>query len=486
MKGRFLRDGIIYGGATLLTGASNLVLVAVYTRAIDRSEFGAVEYINVLQILIQVIVGVELTQAIARFYGGSEADPERRAYASTGFWALVTAYGVVCGALFLAADRVEPVLLGSTLAPGTLRPALVSVFLAIIFYVVRSQLRWELRPARYALASSIAAVSIIALSWYLLLVLRLGVIGAFVASGTGYGLGVASCLVGLRRTYSWSFDATKLKTMVRFSAPLTLSTLALFVAGYGDRFVVRAVMDFDDLGVYAAGARVASVIALATAGLQLSAAPLIFRYHQLSETPTTLGQILRVFMAGGLVGVLALAAVAPEVMAVFAPAAYAGATRVVPLLALATILASGYIFLPGLALNNMTMRFAAINIVAAALSLASVAALASAYGVAGAALGALAGSALGFAMHTIFSQRVYPLPMNRRRIVAVVLLALATIAVGWALDGQEPLLLLGRIALSTASAAGVILILLDAPDRAMIRALLFRPLAFARPRIGPL
>lgn len=483
MKERFLRDGLIYGGATLLTGMSNIVLVSVYTRAIDRPQYGAVEYINVLQLLIQVIVGIELTQAIARFYGSSESEAERRAYASTGFWTLVMAYGTVCLGGFLAADQLETVVLGGAIGPGVLRPALVSVFLAILFYVVRSQLRWELRPARYALASLVTAVTIVVLSIYLLLVLRLGVIGVFVASGAGHGLGVITCLIGLRRTYRWSFDAAKLGTMLRFSAPLMVSTLALFAAGYGDRFVIRATMSFDDLGIYAAGARVASVIALATAGFQLGAAPLIYRYYRLPETPPALGRILRLFMAGGLVGVLGLAAVAPELVALFATPAYAEASRVVPLLAMATILASGYIFLPGLTLHDMTTRFAAINIVAAAASLASITALAGAYGVVGAALGALCGAALGLAMHTFFSQRVYRLPVDPRRIAAAILIVLATVAFGWTIEGQTLAMLLARVGLSIGSAAVVVLVTLDAADRSMVARLLSVPFASSRPSI---
>jgi O-antigen/teichoic acid export membrane protein len=483
MKGRFFRDGLIYGGATLLTGLSNVVLVSVYTRTIDRSAYGAVEYINVLQLLIQLIVGFELTQGIARFYGGTAAEAERREYASTGFWTLVVAYGVACAALFVAADGVQASLLGDAVPLGILRPALVSVYVAIMFYVVRSQLRWELRAARYALASLIAAMSVVGLSVYLLLVLRTGVIGVFVATGVGYGLGLGSCLYGLRRTYSWSFNVHKLKTMLRFSAPLTLSALALFAANYGDRFVIRAAMGFDDLGVYAAGGRVASVIALASAGFQLGAAPLIYRHYRQPETPATLAQLLRIFMAAGLIGVLALAAFSPELVAVFATPAYAGAARIVPLLALATILASGYIFLPGLTVNNMTSRFAAINIAAAAISLVFIAVLAQAHGVVGAAAGALSGASVGLGLHAFYSQRVYRLPVDWWRIVAGLGLAIAAIAFGWSLDRPEPTLLLGRITAFLVSGTGVAMLMLNAADRAMIRDLLATPLTPSRPSI---
>jgi O-antigen/teichoic acid export membrane protein len=432
-----------------------------------------------------VLAGLELTQAIARFYGGSETDVERRSYASTGFWFLVVAYGIVCAGLFIAGDHVEAALFGGIVQTGILRPALASIYLWIMFYAVRSQLRWELRAKSYAVASLIAVVSTVSFSAYLLLVLHMGLVGVFVGSAVGYGLGVAACLYGLRGTYAWSFDVRKLRTMLAFSLPLTVSTLALLAANYGDRIVIRAAMGFGDLGVYAAGAKVASVIALASAGFQLGAAPLIYRNYRRPEMPETLAQIFRLFMAVGLVGVLALAAFSPELVAIFATSAYGEASRVVPALALATVLASGYIFLPGLTLSNMTSRFAAINITAAGASLVLIAALAQVYGVVGAAVGALAGASLGFALHALFSQRVYQLPVDWRRIVAALALAVGAIAVGWSLGVREPAFLIGRITLLIVSAAGVFILALNGADRLLIRRLIAAPLTSGRTSIDP-
>lgn len=475
MKGQFFKDGAIYGAATILSGISNVLLVSIYTRAIEQSVYGAVEYLLVFQVLIQAVVGLELTQGIARFYGGADTDADRRAYASTGFWSLVAAYGLVCAVLFLAADQVEAALFGGAIESGILRPAVVSLYLWVMFYVVRSQLRWELRAATYALASLIAAVSVVSISAYLLLVLHLGVTGVFVGSAAGYGLGVLTCLYGLRGTYAWSFDVDKLKHMLRFSLPLTVSTLALFAASYGDRVIIRAAMGFDDLGVYAAGARLASIIAMASAGFQLGAAPIIYRHYQRPETPETLAQLLRLFLGAGLVGVLAFTGVSIEMMAVFAAPGYAEAWRVVPLLALATVLASGYIFLPGLSLNNMTARFAAISVTTAVLTLIFIAVLAPAYGIVGTALGALGGAGAGFCLHAIFNQRVYALPVSWLRIIVAIVIVVGAIALTAVIGGEGPGSLLGRILLSVVSAHAIIMVLLTPGDRTLVAQLLSAP-----------
>jgi O-antigen/teichoic acid export membrane protein len=485
LKREFLRDGLIYGGATLLTSLSSILLLSVYTRGLEPAEYGVVEFVTVLQVLIQVLVGLELTQGIARFYGGADTHEEGRRYASTGFWFLVIAYGVACGTLFLAAGAVDAALFRSAVEPGILRAAVVAIYLNVLFYAVRSQLRWELRAKEYAIASLAALVATASLSIYLLLVLRIGLAGVFAALAAGSGTGIVSSLIGLRGTYARIFDTGKLKTMLAFSLPLTVSSLALFAESYSDRFVIRATLGFDDLGVYAAGAKIAAVISLASAGFQLGAAPLIYRNYRRPETPGTLAQLLRFFIGLGLVGVTGLAALSVELLALFATPAYAGAAHIVPLLALATVLASGYIFLPGLTIRNLTSRFAAINISAAVIGITAIGVLAQLFGIIGAAIGALIGASVGFSLHAIFSQRVYPIPLEWWRVALALSVAVAAIALDSTMSQPGPGSLLGRVLVSAIAAGAISLVMLRAEDRATIGRMLGAVFASRRASRAP-
>jgi O-antigen/teichoic acid export membrane protein len=97
--------------------------------------------------------------------------------------------------------------------------------------------------------------------------------------------------------------------MLRFSLPLVLSSLALIFAAYGDRIILRSTLGFQDLGIYGIGARLAAVITLVINGFQLGAAPLIYRHYDEPSTPAALAQLMRLFLAACLVGVVGLAAV---------------------------------------------------------------------------------------------------------------------------------------------------------------------------------
>ncbi len=431
MKNQFLKHGVVYGAANLVTSLGAILLVPVYTRALPPSEYGIVDYVLVVQTLAQICAGLEMTQGIARFYAGAGLEEDRRAYASTGLWFLVGSFAFVCLLLYLAPMAVGTRLLGLT--DRTLFAlALASIYARMLFYALQSQARWELRSDIYSAASLVAVTCSVALVAYLLLVRGSGLMGVFAGLAAGYGLGCAFCLVALRHTYQLRFDAVKFQQMLRFALPLTVSSVALFFATYGDRLILKSSLGFHDLGIYGVGARLAAVITVAMNGFQLGAAPLIYRHHGDPETPATLAQLMRVFLAAGLLGVVALAAFSIELLMVFATPAYAAAWRVIPIVAFAIVLANLYIFVPGLTIRHMTGRFAAINIVTAAVTLLLVAVGVEFLGVIGAAVGAGGGSAVGFALHAASSQRVYRMPIEWGRLGAGVAIAALAVAATWA------------------------------------------------------
>jgi O-antigen/teichoic acid export membrane protein len=475
---QFFKHGLVYGAANLVSGLGTIALVPIYTRSLAPSEYGVVDYVAVIQILIQICASLEIMQAMALFCAGTERDDERSAYASTGLWFLVASFGVVCVALYVMASLFSIELLGPRQDASLLGLALLSIYVRILFFALQGQLRWQFRADLYSAASVVAALGSVGTVAYLLLGQGAGLPGVFAGLSVGYAAGCAFCLISLRHTYRWFFDRRRFGQMLRFSLPLVVSTLALFFAGYGDRFILKSTLGFHDLGVYGIAGRVAGVITLAINGFQLGAAPLIYRHHGQPSAPASLAQLIRLFLIAGLLGVAGLAAFSIELLRLFTTPEYAAAWRIVPVLALAIVLANLYTFTPGLIVRNMTRRFAIINIITAAASLLLIAGLLRVFGVLGAALGVLAGSAVGFALHAASSQRVYKVPIEWSRLGAGIGIAVSTIVVTSILGSSDLISLGARVVVFAATSAALVSVLSTGEERALAhRALASRSFA---------
>jgi len=469
MKRQFVKHGLVYGGANVISSMSSVLLVPIYTHALPPSEYGVVDYLVAVQALVQICAGLEITQGIARFYASAETDQQRQAYASTGFWFLLASCAGVCGVLYLAVRAGGGEFLGLGTASSLAGIALLSVYTRILFYVLQSQARWELRSDVYSLASVVAVSCTAAAVGYLLLVRHLGLAGVFWGLSIGYGLGCGFCLLSLRRTYRALFDPEKLRRMLRFSLPLVFSSLAIVFASYGDRIILRSVLGFHDLGIYGIGARIAAVITLVVNGFQLGAAPLIYRHYDEPATPAALAQLMRLFLAVGLVGVVGLSAFSIELLRAFATPEYSAAWRVVPVLAFAIVLGSLYVFVPGLSIRNLTGRFALISIATAAVSLVLVAVFVRLLGMVGASLGVLGGAAAGFALHAAFSQDVYPIPLEWRRLVGGLLITALTIAASWLIGAPGAVSFVLRLLLFSVSSVLLVEVLSTRQERGVVQ-----------------
>ncbi len=469
MKRQFLRHGLVYGAANLISGAGTVALVPIYTHALQPGEYGVVEYIAVLQILLQIGAGLEITQGLARFYAGAASSEDRRAYASTGFWFLIASFASVCAALYVTAWVFGARSVGLGEGSSLFGFALLSVYVRILFYSLQSQLRWELRSDLYSVASLIAVACTVSLVAYLLLVRHAGLGGVFRGLSAGYGIACVFCLFSLRHTYRWLFDARKFRQMLGFSLPLMFSSLALFFASYGDRLILKSALGFDELGIYGVGARIAAVITLAINGFQLGAAPLIYRHHDEPGAPAMLAQLMRLFLAVGLVGVVSLAAFSVDLLRLFTTPEYSAAWRLIPVLACAMLFANLYIFVPGLAIRNLTRRFAIINVGTATISLLLVAAFVRVWGPLGAALGVLCGAATGFCMHAAASQRVYRVPVEWQRLGVGCGVAALSVGSIWALASAGLTSLALRSVLCLGASLALVTVLSTRQERAWVR-----------------
>lgn len=406
----FLKDSLAYGLAGILARGVSLLLVPLYTRVLAPADYGTIDLLVVLATLVNLTVALEISQAVTRLYPDAPTREERVGLASTALFFTLGAYGVFAVAALAGAAPLGAVLLDAPERAGLVRLAVASIAAGGVLYFAQAQLRTELKARGYAAVSLVVAGVTIAVSLLLVIGLRQGVAGVLRAQLVGNLAGAALALYWTRESYAPRFDLDRLRAMLGFSAPLVPSGIAVFVALYVDRIVIKEVMTLRDVGVFGVGYRIASLAALLVLGFQGALTPLVYTHYRAPDTPAQIARLFRWFLALGMGVVAVLSLFAPELIRVFATREYDDAARVVPLLAPAVVASGMYIFAPGLGLAKRTGSIALVTTLGAVLNTGLNVLLVPRLGIAGAAASTLVSALCVFAAYMASSQRHYPVP----------------------------------------------------------------------------
>jgi O-antigen/teichoic acid export membrane protein len=414
-----LRHSGIYFGARIISGAASFVLIAVYTRLFDPQIFGELALALAATTFFSALVIDGLMLALLRYLPG-----DRNGARATMLWGLVLPLaGLCCGAaaaLFVFAPERWHI-------QAALCATLLLAIIGHRFQLATAQA--ELRPERYALLGSLESL------FDMVLGIGLVVLG-YGVSGVLLGTTLAALIVLAVGWRSWwigpsFFDWALGRQMLRFGTPLMLSTLFLWLATFGDRWLLALFAGAGQTGLYAAAYDLqmnllgVPIIVMQLAGIPLAASALTERGAQAAQNELRrLGALIALILLPEAVGIVMTG---PLLTSIFLGKEFrALSLSLLPILVTATFLKAlmmyvSYGFILA-ARTNLTLWAMAG---AAAIDLALNVALIPGYGPLGAAIAALAGFAVGFAIATASVRRVFPFPLPRPTLLTTAAVALA-------------------------------------------------------------
>lgn len=429
MLRNFLKDSIYYGLATCLSRGIGFLLVPLYTHVLSPEAFGSLDLLLAFANLITLTVALEVSQAVQRFYPDTADASEQRRLFSTAFWFSVAAYLGFTVLAWLATPVLAPVAMGRSNLELPFRIGLLYVFVNGIYIFLLNQLRCELRSREYSLVSFTATLFTTVTSVLLTLIAGLGLVGLLGAMTIGSAMGLALSFSLLRQRVCLQLDAQVLNRMLSFSLPLVPSGLAVFVNTYVDRLLINRLLSTGDVGIYGFAIRIATLATFLMVAFQASLTPLLYARYREPDTPAQLARLFRGFVVLALFSIVLLAACSRLLVLWLAPAAFAGAELVIPILALALLLAQMYIFAPGPALQAKTNVFWIVNGSVAFLNIVLNLILIPRFGLPGAAVATAVAAFAGFSTFMAVSQRLYPVPHRWSSLILACFTALPLVAV---------------------------------------------------------
>lgn len=411
-----------YTFAQLASRGTVLVWLLVLPSFLSAADYGALGLIVTVAALVNLVVPLEISQGLARYYPSAEP-PRKRAYVATAWTFTLLMLALAASAALIFARPACLFLLGDLRYLPVFRMAVLFFILNTIFYFLQSQFRWDFRPRDYTVATLIFAVVTLSASVAFAALFEDPLLGVLVGQFLGVGAGVVIGIVMLNRTLALGISNPSLKVMLRFSLPLVPASIALFLSSYASRFIVADLLDLRQVGIFVWASQLASIPALLLLGIQGALTPLVMKHHGDADTKVVLARTFETVVAAELLLCLGLGAFTPELVALLGYSQFAGAGVLVLMLAPAMLLLQLYVFAPGFAIAERTDLQLLVSIAAAIAAVAFNYVLIGPLGLLGAAAATLLASTFFLGCWLALSQRLYPLPVRWSRLAILVLAA---------------------------------------------------------------
>lgn len=485
-----VRHTLVYGSGFVTMAVAGLLLVPLYTHRLSPSSFGVLGLMLAFYGFMKQVYDLGFMNVIGRFYFDSDGEGEHHAAALDRLRAnglsFLTGYGAVLTlTLWVFASEWSQLLTQSSAHGDLVRIVAVTLYAECLTIVPLTLIRMQERSKLFVTISLLRFVATLALGILFVVVLGWGVRGALLANAASVVGVLVPLLPGylvLRRVRP---SRSMLRSMLSFGLPFFPVLLSNWFIEASDRYLLGLFKGTTEVGYYVLSYKVAQGVSLVVGAFSMGWAPMRYRIASQADAPAVYRRLTNAYVLAAGVLTVAVAVFAREIVAVIAPASYAPAADIVPLIAFSCALSGLYLLMvTGMGVAKKTKPMALIVGVAALANIGLNIPLIPRFGMQAAAVTTVLSSVIMTAGAWYYSQRVYPIPYDLRRLGRVTAAAAVTVAVTVALTPGT-----GLMGLACASGAVLVfvalLVAIDAigpAERAAVRAWPGRARAYVRPR----
>lgn len=444
---RLATTGAAYGAGAVAQKVIAVALLPLYTRYLSPADYGAAEVLLQTVLALVLLVRFGLIEAVFRFYFESHEPAARRQLIRAAMYFVAGAGGVTAALLAVTAGPVSEALLGHH-DPELVRIAALGLWVLALGEVLMAVFRVEGRPGAYLGASGLSLVASVAATTWMVVFLDMGAEGLLL----GNFAGTACILIALaypQRAYLHGSSGGMLRPMLRFGAPTVPGEISLYAINVIDRVAIARIAGLAEAGLYGLAMKLSQASVLVAQAFQLAWAPLAYSIEDDDEARALYARVITYLALLGATIALATSLAAPWLARLLATPAFYEAHEAVALLSLAITLNTLYLALLVAVGRVYRTRVTIVPAVAGtAGNFLLLVLLVPRFGFVGAAAAAVGCYLVMLPLLYRWVRRVFPIPLEWRRLALAASLAGAVFAVGATQLGESgTLALCGRGAL---------------------------------------
>ena len=257
-----LKHTIIYSFGNIATKLIGIVLLPLYTTHITVAEYGVLGILEVTIMILNRLLIFGQRHAFLRFYDSEEYKDKRKSTLFTIFIFLLS-IGLLfnlIGQSFVT--KLSSLFFNSAEFAVYFKLCFYIIFLRIINNLFLSVLRAKEKSVFYATANIIKIAIILGFNIYFVAFAKIGVKGILYSYLIGDGIIFIVLVPNMISEMILKFDRKILYASLAFGFPLIFSGLAHMSLNMGDRYILKLLVDYREVGLYNLGYKVAGILSV--------------------------------------------------------------------------------------------------------------------------------------------------------------------------------------------------------------------------------
>lgn len=410
----------IYGLGDVAISVVNFLLLPLYVRYLTPADYGVLGLLGSVEVMAKIFFRWGLDGSFMRFFYECEDERAKQRLASTIFFFLLALNGMLLAAALVVSPALAGRLFGSTTNLRALQLVLLNTFAIGFTFFPFHLLRMEKRSVEFSALALARSVSTLTLRIVLIVGMGLGVLGVVVADIVVTAVLMVVLLRWFVPLIRPVFSRTVLRDVLRFGLPRVPHAAAQQVMAVGDKFILAMFRPLEQVGIYGMGVSFGLTQKLFLSAFEYAWAPFYYANAREPDGPRIFSTVATYGFAVLALMTAGLSAIGADLLAAMTQPDYVIAADVIAWTAMGVLFQGVYLLSSiGLNITKHTQYYPVATLTAAGTNVALNFLLIPAYGIHGAAWANAAAYALQAAIAFRFSQRFYPIPYERGRLLRI-------------------------------------------------------------------
>lgn len=418
-----IQNSAIYGIGNISTRLVGFVLIPIYTKHLEVSEYGILGLLEITSQILITSFSFSLENGLMRWYWDKNFIQRQKSIFFT-IMLMLLILATFMNIIFQPFAKQFTIFLFDNSRHTTLiRLMLISSSLQMIIQVPITLMRLQEKPVRFSIAIICRLVITLILTILFIVVYDRNIQGIYEAQIIGQMaiLGIISNYV--RINIYPKLEKSIIRSMISYSFPLALASISGVLLTVADRYIIKFMMSIYDVGIYSLGFKTANTIKVfLISSIYLALSPINFKMMSHPDHKQFYAKVMLYFGYTVMMAALCLALYSREIIELISlNPNYWQAYKIVPIISFSLVfLALKDTSAIGLHIQKNTKPFAIILLLILIINLGLNFILIPYLKIQGAAVANLISQLIFFILIYRHAQNSYPIPYNLKKVFKMI------------------------------------------------------------------